>query len=176
VQAHVLRQAAVVRKEVLVVPLVALARRLFAVVPAVVRADGHDIVAIDKRARDLDAERIDAVLVQRDLAAVDEHRGRLARAFEFEEHLLPRLQAGHPEVLAIPGHARRQVRDVLAERVVLVPCVRQADGLPRAVVEAGTCGVRGVADDELPAGIEVIQGARGVRGDGGGERQQQGGT
>ncbi|EEF24029.1 conserved hypothetical protein, partial [Ricinus communis] len=64
-QAHVLRQAAVVRIKILVVPLVALGRRPFAVVPAVVRADGDDVVACAQDSRNLDTERIDAVLVQR---------------------------------------------------------------------------------------------------------------
>jgi hypothetical protein len=33
-----------------------------------------------------------------------------------------------------------------------------------------------VPDGQLPAGIEIVQGARGVRGQRGGERQQQGKT
>jgi hypothetical protein len=79
-------------------------------------------------------------------------------------------------MLAIPGDARRQVGDVLAEGVVLVPRARQADGLPSAVVEAGTGCIGRIPDGQLPAGIEIVQGAPGVRGDGRSERQEQGKT
>nr|GEU28280.1 hypothetical protein [Tanacetum cinerariifolium] len=167
VQPHVFWQAAVVGVEILVGPLVALAGGLLAVVPAVIGAHGNRVLAVHQRGRDIVPERGHAVFVQAHALAVDVHLGRLARAFEFQEHFLTARLRRQGKSLAVPGDAGRMVHDVPAESVVLVPRARQRHALPAAVVEADGCRLGRVGHGEAPAGIEIVRLARGV-----GRRQQ----
>ena len=163
-QTHVLRQAAVVGVEVFVGPLEALAAGLFAVFPVVGGAHRHHVVAIDQGVRDVETESIDAVVVQADAFAVDEHFRGLARAFKFNEHLLAARSSRAGEMLAIPGNPGRMVDDVLGEGIVFVPGARQRHRFPRLIVEAGVGSVGRISHRQPPGRVEVVDGALGVGG------------
>jgi hypothetical protein len=122
-------------------------------VPDVVDADGDHVAPRMERGREVDGEAGIAAAVARDLAAVGIHVGRLERGFEFERPAAPGGNGRQHEVLAVPA-----VADVHLGRLEVwgAEAVRQADGLPVAVVEVDLLGAADVAQVEAPAGVEVL--------------------
>ncbi len=59
-------------------------------------------------------------------------------------------------MLAIPRDAGREVLDILAKGVVLIPCVRGRDLFPSGVIEIRFFSPRGIADKQFPVWIKIV--------------------
>lgn len=156
-QPDVLRNAAVVGIEIAVTPLVLRISGALPVVPVVVHADGHHVVAaVADVGGQVETDRHRSVLVQTEAVAVDVEVGSLAHAFELDKDLLPPRTGRQAEVLAIPHDGVGQLLDAEAESLVFVEGTGQGDLLPTLVVKPDFSGLRIVAHMEQPFGIEII--------------------
>ena len=139
------------------------AKRALLIARGVVHLHGEDVLLPRRRKRvsDVDAIRVDAILVQANLLAVEIDVPGLTHPLELDVDLAPRSLCGQLEVLAIPGeplvrsHIAAAVDDDLAERVHIVEAVRCAHRRPTGVVKGRRFGSAHVLPNELPVEVEV---------------------
>jgi hypothetical protein len=122
-------------------------------IPLVVQANRHHVVAGRHGGGNVDRKSVVAADVLADLLAVEVDLRLIERCLELEKHALARPGRRDGEVLPIPAVAdvergRREVGQ--AERM------RQADVVPRGIVEGRRIRARDIGSFELPGLIEVL--------------------
>ena len=157
VQPHVFGQSAVVGIEVAVAPLVFGVGGPFAVVPVVVGAHGHHVVAAIIYIRcQVESHGHGAVFVQAQVVAVQVEVGSLAYTLKFHKHLLVFGRLGQAEMLAVPGDSVGQVLDVHFEHLVFVVRPWQGHFLPVGIGVITLFSSLKVAYVQQPLGVEIV--------------------
>jgi hypothetical protein len=60
-------------------------------------------------------------------------------------------------MFAVPCNAGREILDVFAKRIVLVPRPRKRDIFPRGVIEYDAFRACRIADEQPPFGVEIVR-------------------
>ena len=154
VEEHVLRDAAVVGVEVLVVPLVALSRGSFVIIPGIVNTYGDNVPPLNNIRCKVEAARHHAVLGESHLLTVEPDVGAEAHALKLDE-ILAVAHFLNVEVLAVPHDGVGVVLDGNLEGLLLVEGSGQGYLLPSLVVEVGRLSSLEVAHFEQPTAVEV---------------------
>lgn len=127
------------------------------IAPVVVDEDGQNVLAASINIRcQVEAEGHHAILTPPQFLAVEEAAGTEAHALKLDEELLGGLQfLGQHKMLAIPRHGVCQLVDSLGIGFRLVERVRQRHRLPCTIVIADSTGLRMVAHQQSPPGVEI---------------------
>ncbi len=128
IKPHVLRYSAIVRIEVLVVPLINAVARFLMIGPTVVGPHFQQVLSFLDIRCEVESESHDAILAHADELSVEIDFSCLAHTFKLDEDFLA-LYVAKLEFLAIPHHRVGQLVDCNLKRIVLIPCTGQSDCL-----------------------------------------------
>ena len=152
VQPHVLRDAAIVGVEVLVVPLVTAVVTARAIVPTVVAAHGQHVFALFDIGCQVKATSHHTVFAETQMMSVQIEVSPLSNTFELDEYLTLYLFLCQKELLAIPTNGICQIDDVLSESLIAVEGIGESYPLPIFLPVSAN---KNITDMQSPIGIEI---------------------
>ena len=154
-QINVLRNAAVVSIEVLVVPLITAVVTARTVRPAVVTTHGNHILSFFHIGSQVESECHHTVFTEAQVMPVQIDIRPLTYPLELDEYLTLHLFLRQQELLSIPTNGIRQINDILAERLITIEGIRQCLLLPTTIIERSFYCLRIIANAQSPVGIEI---------------------